>query len=484
MDQRQLKIVLKLQDEASRELRKVTGDINMANDSTNSWSNTFQTVERWAKRAAIAVGGATIAAIGYGVKTAATLQTAQVGLTTLLGDAEKAAKTMDRLKIEAARTPFELPGLSQAVQLLSSVTHDGDRSIDILLDVGEALAAMGKGQAELDRIIVNLQQVAAVGHAATIDIKQFAFAGIPIYEMLQEQTGLAGESLSDFIAQGGVTFELLTNMFDKANDEGGRFFGAFQNQSGTFTQALSNMKDSMSIFFAEAVTSTGIFQTLTDLMVKFSNLISASSFDDFINKLDEQTGLVTLLKDSIKNITESLIELQPTLEGAIKLFTILATIAIADLVKMIEWTITGWAGILKGIQQLSDFIVGTFLDVWDSVIDKIEKVINVTGKLVNSFKNTMSSAGSFVSNIGTGIINAIVPGRANGGPVSAGSPYVVGERGPELFVPRNSGSIIPNGAGGINVSVVVNGDVSGTELIEKVQNAIMNSLRANTKIAI
>ena len=32
--------------------------------------------------------------------------------------------------------------------------------------------------------------------------------------------------------------------------------------------------------------------------------------------------------------------------------------------------------------------------------------------------------------------------RANGGPVSAGSPYMVGERGPEMFVPSGSGKIV------------------------------------------
>jgi hypothetical protein len=37
--------------------------------------------------------------------------------------------------------------------------------------------------------------------------------------------------------------------------------------------------------------------------------------------------------------------------------------------------------------------------------------------------------------------------RAEGGPVSRGQPYVVGERGPELFVPRGAGNIIPNKAG-------------------------------------
>ncbi len=55
--------------------------------------------------------------------------------------------------------------------------------------------------------------------------------------------------------------------------------------------------------------------------------------------------------------------------------------------------------------------------------------------------------------------------RANGGPVSAGSPYIVGERGPELFMPRSSGSVYPNhamGMGGANV--VVNVDASGTNV--------------------
>ena len=49
--------------------------------------------------------------------------------------------------------------------------------------------------------------------------------------------------------------------------------------------------------------------------------------------------------------------------------------------------------------------------------------------------------------------------RANGGPVSAGKAYMVGERGPELFVPNSSGSIMPNerlsadGGNGTNVTV-------------------------------
>lgn len=52
-----------------------------------------------------------------------------------------------------------------------------------------------------------------------------------------------------------------------------------------------------------------------------------------------------------------------------------------------------------------------------------------------------------------------LPGRATGGPVSPGRAYVVGERGPELFVPASSGRVEAGGAGGVRevrVAITVN----------------------------
>ena len=54
------------------------------------------------------------------------------------------------------------------------------------------------------------------------------------------------------------------------------------------------------------------------------------------------------------------------------------------------------------------------------------------------------------------------PGRASGGPVAAGQPYIVGEKRPELFVPNTAGRIVPRipsvaglaGGGGESASVV------------------------------
>jgi hypothetical protein len=62
--------------------------------------------------------------------------------------------------------------------------------------------------------------------------------------------------------------------------------------------------------------------------------------------------------------------------------------------------------------------------------------------------------GSWLGDLFGGLYDGVAA-RATGGPVSGGSPYLVGERGPELFVPGSSGSIVPNHAlaGGINLTV-------------------------------
>jgi phage-related minor tail protein len=74
-----------------------------------------------------------------------------------------------------------------------------------------------------------------------------------------------------------------------------------------------------------------------------------------------------------------------------------------------------------------------------------------------------------------GISTALrIPFKAMGGPVSGGSPYVVGEKGPELFVPHASGTIVPNnkmgggsgsGSGGVTVNYNIAAGVSRAELV-------------------
>ncbi len=76
-----------------------------------------------------------------------------------------------------------------------------------------------------------------------------------------------------------------------------------------------------------------------------------------------------------------------------------------------------------------------------------------------------AGVGSLFGGSGGGLGEALaglvggLPGRATGGPVSPGRAYVVGERGPELFVPASSGRVEAGGAGGVRevrVAITVN----------------------------
>lgn len=96
---------------------------------------------------------------------------------------------------------------------------------------------------------------------------------------------------------------------------------------------------------------------------------------------------------------------------------------------------------IDGTKSLSDSLVG--------VIRQMAKLI-----LQQQLMNALSGF-SFSSFFGF---------RANGGPVSAGSPYIVGERGPEMFVPSGSGKIVANDQLGGSTNVVVNVDASGTNV--------------------
>lgn len=94
--------------------------------------------------------------------------------------------------------------------------------------------------------------------------------------------------------------------------------------------------------------------------------------------------------------------------------------------------------------------------------DDLKKVaLSAMNEIAQASLRSLFGSGSG-GGVGAGLINGLSslvgslfgsPGRATGGPVSAGRPYVVGERGPELFVPSSGGRIEQAGGGSRNVSV-------------------------------
>lgn len=253
-------VIAKFQSDVS-DFKKGLSDAKAeVNSFAGSVGKSLGAAEEGSKKFALALGaGVTALAgfVGYGAKVAGDLEAARQGFVALLGSSEAADAVMTRIKKEAAATPFEIQGLVAGAQALTAVTKNGDQAIDVLLDVGKAIATSGKGQAELDRVILNLQQISATGKVTAMDIRQFQGA-IPMFNDIIAAAGLTIDELQN----SENAAELLFDAFEKAGAEGGLTAEGFTAQAGTFNQLVSNMKDNVTILASEIVKQTGAFDFL------------------------------------------------------------------------------------------------------------------------------------------------------------------------------------------------------------------------------
>ena len=126
------------------------------------------------------------------------------------------------------------------------------------------------------------------------------------------------------------------------------------------------------------------------------------------------------------------------------------------------------AKILKQQQDtLNKLYEQTGQTISTAIVDSLMQTKSVTEALGGALQNigrqlAQLGINTLLKSTGLGIFSAL-PGFANGGRPPVGRPSIVGERGPELFVPSRSGTIIPNHAMG-GASVTVNVDASGSQV--------------------
>lgn len=180
--------------------------------------------------------------VEMGVSYNAQIEKYTTGLTNMLGSAQAAQEAMQAIQEDAARTPFDVASLTQANQLLISAGENAAYSRKVINALGDAVSATGGGNAELSRMAANLQQIANVGKAAAIDIKQFAYAGINIYQILADYTGKSVQEVQNMT----ISYDLLSQALIAASEEGGRYYNAMDTQSQTMNGRISTLKDNVS----------------------------------------------------------------------------------------------------------------------------------------------------------------------------------------------------------------------------------------------
>ena len=143
---------------------------------------------------------------------------------------------------------------------------------------------------------------------------------------------------------------------------------------------------------------------------------------------------------------------------------------IVELSKSIESSFSeSFKGIIKGTMSVQDAFRNMFMKIADHFLDMAAQMM--AAQISRGFLGMFSSLfnpfnfGNDIQGPAPGFSQVMT--AANGGPVGMRQPYLVGEKGPELFVPNQSGNIIPNhdlaGVGG-STNIVVNVDASGSNV--------------------
>ena len=194
--------------------------------------------------------------------------------------------------------------------------------------------------------------------------------------------------------------------------------------------------------------------------------------------LDEFRDQLNGVNNSVIDVTENLAKIAEPADTALssldKMFASLDDIT-NSVSKTMENAMTdAFMSIVDGTQKP----IEAFKNMARLIIAELYKVL-VVKQLVGSFDTANPSAATGI----VGFLGKAFGGfMANGGPVSGGTPYIVGERGPELFVPSRSGTIVPNGAGGgvtVNQNISFGAGVSRAEI-----NAMMPKIVEVTKAAV
>lgn len=190
-------------------------------------------------------------ALGYAQKIAQVrgeYQQLEVAFNTMLGSKAKADALMTQLINTAAKTPFDLVGVSSSAKQLLAYGIAADKVNDTLVRLGNIAAGLS----------IPLQDIAWLygttmtqGRLYAEDLNQFTGRGIPMIRELAKELGVAENEVKALVAEGKVGFPEVQKVIENLTNSGGMFYNLMEEQSKTITGKISNMEDAISVMLNE-----------------------------------------------------------------------------------------------------------------------------------------------------------------------------------------------------------------------------------------
>lgn len=219
------------------------------------------------KKASVA-SAAVASLFGIGIKYNADIETTTKAFETFLGSAEDANKAINQIKKQSQTSPFDTKELIKANQFLITTGESADNARNTISALADAIALTGGGNDELNRMASNLQQIKNAGKATSMDIRQFAYAGIDVYGILAETTGKNVEELKKM----DITYEELSNALIQASNEGGKYYNGQTKMSETLNGKIGQLKKTFEDLLGEL--SQTLMPIISSLTEKLQGLVN------------------------------------------------------------------------------------------------------------------------------------------------------------------------------------------------------------------
>ena len=429
----------------------------------------------------------------------------------LLADVDNFTKNLNKADGEVTSfggkvTDFgKKAGLAFAVAGAAAAAYAGKLLVDGVKSAIEDEAA----QAKLAKTLVNVtgatdKQISAIESQIT---KTSLLTGItddelrPSFERLVRATGDSDEALKlqaiaiDVAAGSGKSLESVTNAMAKATEGNTGALGklglglsgaelktmsmeeitaklsdTFAGQATAKAETFAGKMDRLKVAFNEGKETVGSFvlDAITP-MVDFIVQKIIPGVQTFIDSIGGEKGIGNALGEFISAAKSIFI---PVFQGIKSAFDNIKS-AVSDNKKEFKT-------LLEFIQKyVAPFLGGVFKLAIEGIGIAIGVVVDVVGALIRGFETVIRLG----SKIGGTIGGMFGGGRANGGPVMQGTTYLVGERGPELFTPSSSGSIIPNNAlskGASTINITVNGAIDSESTARQIVSILNDSSARGT----
>lgn len=254
----------------------------LENNTRNFTAQLAQEGQKWEStfnRLGVAVGGIFAFSrakefIGDVIRVRGEFQQLDIAFTTMLQSKDKADKLMEQLVDFAATTPFGLKETASAAKQLLAYGSAASTVQDELRMLGDVAAGTSQPIGDLVYLYGTLR---TQGRAYSMDIRQFAGRGIPIYAELAKILGVSKDKVNDFVSAGKVGFAEVQKAFQNMTAKGSMFGGLMDAQSRSLPGQIERLKDAWDQLLNKIGTETspvieGSINMLSDLVENYETV--------------------------------------------------------------------------------------------------------------------------------------------------------------------------------------------------------------------